>query len=133
MTKPTLRRVMQSIGFLVPAVAAAVMGYLTEDWVTCVAVMTFGLGFRGAVYSSQPQTPLDISPNYSGTVYGFVNGFGCLAGFLTPLVANVLTGHDPTNPTGWQNLFWTASGLYIVSTMSYIVIAKFVPQKFDKM
>ena len=45
---------------------------------------------------------LDLTDKYHGTVYGFSNGFGSIAGFLAPLVTGAITDSDPSDPAKWR-------------------------------
>ena len=64
--------------------------------------MTIGYGLRGGIYSGHIKSVLDLTSKYSGTVYGFSNGFGSIAGFLAPLVTGAITDSDPSDPAKWR-------------------------------
>ena len=59
---------------------------------------------RSFIYAGHAVNPIDIAPNYSGTVYGFVNGFGCIAGLITPLVTAAFTEEDTKDPANWRKV-----------------------------
>ena len=48
---------------------------------------------QGALYSGFFTNPLDIAPNYSGTILGITNAFGTIPGWLAPLMAGAFTKH----------------------------------------
>ena len=50
-SKEILRKSMQTIGFLLPALGIGLLGYILNDWKLSVAIMTIGYGFSGATYS----------------------------------------------------------------------------------
>ena len=50
--------------------ALSLMGLFTENYVICVAILTLGFSFRGAVYSGHIKSLMKLSPNFSGTVLG---------------------------------------------------------------
>jgi hypothetical protein len=97
-----LSKICECFGFAVPALALGVMGYFTQDWRICLAILTVGFGFRGGCYAGHIKNPAELSPNYSGTVYGFSNGFGSISGFLTPLVTAAFTEDNPEDPANWR-------------------------------
>ncbi len=96
---------------------------------------------------------MDAAPNYSGTVYGFVNGIGCITGFLTPMVTAAFTEEDPKDPANWRKVsgskllmhspyfywiywsrlqvFFIAVGLYAIGLLGFLIFAKFKPMDFD--
>ncbi len=63
-----------------------------------------GFGFRGLVCFGHTANPMDISHHFSGTVFGFVNGIGCVSGFITPIVTAYFTEDNPKDPTNWQKV-----------------------------
>ena len=131
LTKPNVRKLMHGIGFGLPAITAALLGYTTANWVLCITVLSLGFGFRAAQYCGHYSLIYDIAPKFSGTVYGMVNMCGNTAGFITPLLASELTGADPTDITGWRNLFWLASGLLATGLVLFMAFVKFEPAKFE--
>ena len=46
---------------------------------------------QGALYTGFFVNPLDIAPNYSGTILGITNAFGTIPGWLAPLMAGAFT------------------------------------------
>ena len=61
-----------------------------------------GFGLRGASFSGFCKSVLDLTEKYHGTVYGYVNLFGAIAGFIAPLLTGVITGSDPEDPAKWR-------------------------------
>ena len=105
-------------GFGSVAAAVGSMGFFTQNVKICISIMTLGFGFLAAVNSGHLKSIIDLSRKYSGTVYGFSNGFGCIAGFLSPLVTGYVTESDPGNPAKWQivnnfTLIYCCDQLYI--------------------
>ena len=61
-----------------------------------------GFGLRSASFSGFVKSVLDLTEKYHGTVYGYVNLFGAIAGFIAPLLTGVITGSDPEDPAKWR-------------------------------
>lgn len=129
--KGILRKIMHSFGFLFPAAGIGLLGYILDDWKISVAIMTVGYGFRGATYSGHTLSPLDLTPTYSGPMYGLCNGFGAVSGLIVPILATALTANDPTDISGWRTLFLTTVGLYVVTWFLYVAFVKIKPLPFD--
>ena len=102
MLKLLIFKVWQTIGFTSVGAGLGLIGFLTEDYIYCILVMTIGYGLRGGIYSGHIKSVLDLTSKYSGTVYGFSNGFGSIAGFLAPLVTGAITDSDPSDPAKWR-------------------------------
>ena len=56
-----------------------------------VALLTLGATLHGAVYSSFLVNPMDIAPQFAGTIFGISNMLGAATGFIAPPVAAALT------------------------------------------
>lgn len=46
------------------------------------------MGFMGTFYPGMKVNPLDLSPNYAGTLMAITNGIGALTGILSPYIVN---------------------------------------------
>ncbi len=61
-----------------------------------IALLTLAITMQGALYSGFFTNPLDIAPNYSGTILGITNAFGTIPGWLAPLIAGAFTREKVT-------------------------------------
>jgi MFS family permease len=129
--KSTLRYLASSMCTGLQAITVAAIGYTTDSWILCISIMTIGIGFKGASYMGHLGAVYDISPTYSGTVCGFVNMAGNLTGFITPLVAAAFTEHNPEDPAGWRNLFWTSCGLFSAAFIIFPLFIRLTPASFE--
>lgn len=71
-----------------PGVLYIILGHMSDVssnfW--CITLITLSIGFSGSVTMTNMQNPIDLSPNYCGTIFGFLNFVSSTSGFLTPLV-----------------------------------------------
>ena len=74
---------------------------------------------------------MDLTPTFSGTVYGLCNGFGAVSGLITPLVATALTANDPYDLEGWRTLFLLSFGVYTFAWLLYVAFVTVKPLPFD--
>ena len=49
------------------------------------------MGIMGTFYPGMKVNPLDLSPNYAGTLMAITNGIGAITGIITPIVIGALT------------------------------------------
>ena len=154
-----VRKIMHSFGMLVPALGLALLGYVVDDWRVSVAIMATSYGFRGATYSGHTQvhihkitmpnnclkmfvffhyfwssyfqSPMDLTPTFSGPVYGLLNGFGAVSGLITPLVATALVADNPQDLAGWRTLFLLSAGVYTFAWVLYVAFVYVRPLPFD--
>jgi len=109
-----VRKIVQSVAFLGPAVALGPLVTTTDPGVAVVcftAAMAF-LSFSQAGYLANMQ---DIAPKYAGRLFGLANTAGSLAGILGTTVAGVLI-----EKTGsWAIVFQLMVGIYVIGLISW--------------
>lgn len=49
------------------------------------------VGIQGLIPCSSLVIPLDLSPNYAGSIAAFTNGIALSAGFIVPIIVGLLT------------------------------------------
>lgn len=74
-----------------PAIFMVAASYAGCDRVAVVALFTICMGLMGAFYAGMKLSPLDMSPNYSGTLMAITNGIGAITGVITPYLVGVMT------------------------------------------
>lgn len=60
-----------------------------KTWV--VIHFTLAMGFMGTFYPGMKVNPLDLSPNYAGTLMALTNGIGAITGIITPALVGFMT------------------------------------------
>ena len=84
LNKEMVTKIWQIIAFGSMIAALGTMGFFTKKIEICLSIIIVGFGLNSAVNSGHLKNVLDLSQSYSGTVYGFSNGFGNISGFLSP-------------------------------------------------
>ena len=56
-----------------------------------IVLLTLAITMQGALYSGFFTNPLDIAPNFAGTILGITNAIGTIPGWLAPLLAGAFT------------------------------------------
>lgn len=85
------RKVMNSIGTLVPAVALTVLAFAEDGQKGLViGLLIAAVGFNAAVFSGFNVNHIDLSPNHSGFLMGITNGFSNIAGILAPYAVDFI-------------------------------------------
>lgn len=74
-----------------PAIFIIAASYAGCDRVVVVAMFTLAMGFMGTFYPGMKVNPLDLSPNYAGTLMAITNGIGALTGIIVPTIVGVMT------------------------------------------
>ena len=65
--------------------------YAGCDKVAVVALFTIAMGFMGTFYPGMKVNPLDLSPNYAGSLMAVTNGIGAITGIIAPACVGLMT------------------------------------------
>lgn len=65
--------------------------YAGNQEIIVVILFTIAMGFMGTFYPGMKVNPLDLSPNYAGSLMAVTNGIGSMTGILAPYAVGVLT------------------------------------------
>ena len=71
---------------LVPAVGC--------DQTAVIVILIIGMIVLGLTAGGDNPIVVDIAPDYSGSLYGFINAFASIPGFLAPLVVGLFLDGD---------------------------------------
>lgn len=80
-----------SIAAVFPAIFIIAASYAGCDRIVVVAMFTLAMGFMGTYYPGMKVNPLDLSPNYAGTIMAITNGIGACTGIAVPYIVGVMT------------------------------------------
>ncbi|XP_001601084.2 sialin-like [Nasonia vitripennis] len=93
--------------------------YAGCDRVLVIGMFTVAMTMMGAAYPSVMVNPLDLSPNYAGTLMALTNGLSALTGIAGPYLIGIMT---PNQTLGeWRFVFWILFGVSIVSNAIFLV------------
>lgn len=126
----TIRKIAQGIGHFGPAAALIAASYTGCNPALTVAILTVGVGLNGGIYSGFKVNHLDISPRFAGILMSFTNFTANMAGLVAPLVAGIIIDKRPTQ-AAWREVFFAASGVYILCNTFYLIFASSVRQPWD--
>lgn len=77
-------------GAVLPAIFMLLAPYVGTDRTLAILMFTLSTGFMGLYYPGIKLNPIDLAPNYAGTVTGIVNGMGSLSGILAPITRGLM-------------------------------------------
>lgn len=108
----TVRKVMQTIGFLGPAFFLTQLGRV-HTVRGAVACMMASQGLDAFSQSGLYSNHADIGPRYAGVLLGLSNTAGVLAGVL----GTAATGAILQSTGSWDQVWGVAVGLYLIGTV----------------
>lgn len=123
------RKIMTGLAAFGPAIFMVGASYAGCDRILVVSLFTIAMGLMGTYYAGMKLTPLDMSPNYAGTLMAITNGIGSITGIITPYLVGVMTPN--TSMLEWRVVFWVAFGVLVITAIVYCIWASGEVQKFN--
>ncbi|XP_070559139.1 sialin-like [Ptychodera flava] len=121
LTTAATRKVMNTLGSVVPAAFLVATGYMDCTQSTlAVVLLTIGVSFSGFQYGGGfLVNHVDIAPKYAGVLLGITNTTATLSGIIAPYVIGSIT----TNQTQqeWQVVFYIAAAIYTFGAIFFII------------
>lgn len=125
------RKLFNTIGFWVPAILLAALGFTPRDMHSVViALLTLSVGFNAASFCGYLINHIDLSPNYAGQIMGITNCISNLLSMCAPLLAGVIIS-DETSQEQWRIVFLITSAIYLVTNLIFIVFGKATVQDWN--
>ncbi|XP_043235324.1 putative inorganic phosphate cotransporter [Amphibalanus amphitrite] len=87
--------------------------------------------FNGLVTIGTLLNPLDIAPNYSGSVFGIANLIGNGISTLNPVATGAMIRGEQTAER-WNNVFYLGAGIFAVNLVVYQALMSADRQPWDK-
>ncbi|XP_071441488.1 sialin-like isoform X2 [Hetaerina americana] len=117
-----VRRISITISHILPALGLIAITTTGCNVTLSVAILTFSVSMIGAFSCGYFQNPLDVAPNFAGSLTGIMNGVGASTGLFSTPVAGALLYVQGT-PNGWHSIFWIAAAIYITTSLPYLLFA----------
>ncbi|CAM6087894.1 unnamed protein product [Calypogeia fissa] len=118
MSVTTVRKIMQSVGFLGPAAALLQLNAVTDPTIASLW-LTAALGLSAFSQAGFLVNPQEIAPRYAGFLHGTSNCCGTFAA----IVGTVGAGFFIEKLGSFQSIMTLTSILYVVSTLFWIMYA----------
>ncbi|XP_017047798.2 sialin [Drosophila ficusphila] len=129
MNTTNTRKVMTALAAFGPAVFMVAASYAGCDRALVVTCFTICMGLMGTYYAGMKLTPLDLSPNYAGTLMAITNGIGALTGVISPYLVGVMTPN--ASMMEWRIVFWLAFAVLCATAVVYCIWASGEVQTFN--
>lgn len=112
-----VRKIVQAICFIIQSLSL-VLVMQTKNFTVSLMCMSLTIGMTGFHAAGVTINPQDLSPNFSGSVFGLMNTFGATVGFLGVYLA----GHILELTQSWNIVF---NLLVIVNLAGLLVFSLF--------
>ncbi|KAG8226335.1 hypothetical protein J437_LFUL009912 [Ladona fulva] len=117
-----IRRISVIFSHILPAVGLIAMTIAGCNVALSITILTFSISMIGAFSCGYFQNPLDVAPNFAGSLTGIMNGVGASTGLVSTPLAGMLL-HTQGSPNGWHTIFWVAAAIYITTSLPYLFFA----------
>ncbi|GBM57355.1 Putative inorganic phosphate cotransporter [Araneus ventricosus] len=87
-----------------------------------VVIYSFGMFVNGFKFSGFQLSSVDMSPTYSGIIYGIANGGGAVLGIAAPIMVGALTESGATI-ANWSKVFYVAAVILAVTTTVFALFS----------
>ncbi|CAH1116930.1 unnamed protein product [Phaedon cochleariae] len=115
------RKVFNTIGLIVPAIALVFLGSTGEDEHNkAIALLVVAVGINSAIFCGFNVNHMDISPNHAGPLMGVTNGASNVCGIIAPLVVQLLVT-DEKDPEQWKVIFYLTASIYAAASLIFVV------------
>lgn len=145
------RKLFTTIASVFPSIFIMLASYAGCSKTMVVVYFTLAMGFMGTFYPGMKVNPLDLSPNYAGTLMALTNGIGAITGIVAPTLVGVMTPNVSIfsfiiyklvhkfksfiifqrTLYEWRTVFWIAFGIFNVTNLVYVIWASGETQAFD--
>ncbi|XP_021001596.2 putative inorganic phosphate cotransporter [Parasteatoda tepidariorum] len=95
-----------------------------------VALLSIGLGIDGCVFSGYNITAVDMTPNFSGTIYGIANTIGSISGVIAPMVVAYFL-HGGNTTANWSKIFYTTVAIYFICSAAFLAFGSAELQQWN--
>ncbi|ODM94567.1 putative inorganic phosphate cotransporter [Orchesella cincta] len=86
---------------------------------------------NGAMLCGSLINPMDISPNYAGSIEGVINSVANIAGFGAPYVAGLILYSEPTI-IGWRYVFFIPVVCNLIGNTAFLIGSSVKIQKWNE-
>ncbi|XP_076245186.1 putative inorganic phosphate cotransporter [Calliopsis andreniformis] len=115
------RKICNTIGQWIPAVALIALGYVDKEHSgIAVTLLVVAVASNVAIYCGHNVNHMDLSPNFAGTLMGITNTAANICSILAPLAATVVV-KDARDVTEWRNIFFLSAAIYLIGNLMFIL------------
>ncbi|MEW5317340.1 MAG: hypothetical protein WDW38_008645 [Sanguina aurantia] len=111
-----VRKALQTVAFLIPAIALQVLSQPGITPTAAVACMTVALGTTSLGQAGFVANMSDIAPNAAGKMFGLCNTFGSLSGILGVTAVGFIVEATKS----FAPVFQLTSALYVLGTIAWL-------------
>ncbi|RZB39823.1 sialin, partial [Asbolus verrucosus] len=125
-----IRKIFTSLSFCIPILLFVIQSVWGYHRSVSVTIFTLCQGFLALSTPGFMSNSMDISPVYSGTIFGIAYACGSSTGYISAKLVALVTNGKP-NFEQWQYIFWFLIGVNLIGSIFYLVFASGNLQKWN--
>jgi len=124
LSKKNTRKLMISIGLFVPVVILLTLCTTENQLVTLILIST-AMGASEFSLTGHINNFIDLTPKFSGQLFGVANTFGAMSGFIAPLVLSGIGSNEEFSLlTQWRVFFIISSCVLSIGGFLFLVFGQ---------
>lgn len=124
-----IRRLMTGIASFGPGICLLAASFEGCHRYSVMVIFTFGIALTGPFFPGMKINPIDMSPNYAGSVMGLANMCYSICGILNPYVTEKLTQNNTLKE--WRKTFWISFYMMTGTFLMYLAYGSAEIQDFN--
>ncbi|XP_029848750.2 sialin [Ixodes scapularis] len=114
------RKVLESIGLLGGAVIFVCLASAGCNTVLACVLLLVASSLAGAQYGCDGVLPIDLAPEFAGSVMGLVNTVSNTAGIFAPMLVGYLTENNESLEQ-WNTIFYVSAGINLFGGVVFLI------------
>ena len=130
-TKTNARKINTSIALIGPAIFLVSASFAGCNRILVVLCFVFGVTLMSSALPGIQVNPLDLSPNYAGTLMALTNGIASLTGTAAPYLIGVLIPNHSL--TEWRTVFFILAFIFLSTNTVFLLFGSGEVQEWNNL
>ncbi|XP_058803314.1 putative inorganic phosphate cotransporter [Phymastichus coffea] len=120
-TIAVVRKISNTIGLWIPAVALIVLSVITTNKTSIlVSILAVAVGFNSGITCGFQINHIDLSPNFAGVMMSLTNAVANIFSIFAPLICGAIV-YDEADISQWHIMFYITAGIYFVTNLFFMI------------
>ncbi|XP_026284309.1 putative inorganic phosphate cotransporter isoform X1 [Frankliniella occidentalis] len=124
------RKIYNSISHVVGGMAMLALGFCTDTTLS-VILLTISIGVMSASYPGVQSNFMDLTPNYSGTIFSISNFLSACCGVAGPIVISWIVS-EKGSVSQWRTVYCLLAAVMFISNLHFVLCGSAKVQPWNK-
>lgn len=115
------RKILESIGLFGGAACLVGLTFVGCDSVAASALLVASCAIGGALYGCDAILPIDLAPEFAGSIMGLANCVSNLSGIFAPMLVGYLTEKNESLER-WNLVFFVAAAVNVFGGLAFLFL-----------